>query len=765
MADITSPPVDPSSVVTPASSSPLRRFLRAISSPWVSLFLLIIVFVHQAIGSAFYKIRQSFEVNEMEWFNGPESMVLWGLICFCLITASIVRVPWTWRKAGTLMSHAGVVLMVITCTIYFTYKKEGDALLVRHYIKVDSALGSCRLLPNAGYSAPLGNGTAKVSSVMPRWTILSHEGKSQQAWAVMVEITLPDAEAFTATLIENRPDLTQYTLTGRRPNTYMPEFTGVVANDGKVHALDIDGKPILNAELQVGAEVSEKVTGGERSLKIDKVTPDFPLLAEGFQGRTGTMLEWTLKSPAGQQNGSSVVGEPSLTRYQRARVKSAPDKRLSAIVLEHAPEVMAYNKDIPAIWVRREDAARFRDPMVPMRGVGPDAVAALPIKGLPRYHDYGRHMTNGKALAINIGSVNGVDFHITGFSPYARLTSRWKEDKDAVPNPILDVRFTSSVDGQGFNRVVSATTDIGSLVDTPLLWLHCVDEPTYQQALAQLQQQFPVLEKESTDDADQELAAKTRLAFISAPGKKVTLHVGQPGRNLRLFPMDQASEVTVALWGDNVTVRLNQILQRPSKVSEPVPVPKEQQQSRMSVGDFESLVEVTAMHQGKTTSMWVPYSPYPHLPREMGDETSLGMYAPRPIMIDVPGSGRYELMYSKAPMEMPGSIWMTGFDVPRRPGSDEPSEFFCFVGYGDEKAPQTAKIHMNYPLEWKDTFFFQASWDPQGQALTVLGVGNRPAGYPMLWASIVLALGIAWSGFAAAFTRSAGSSASTGRKP
>jgi hypothetical protein len=759
MADLTPPPVESASITTPASRSPLQRFLWAISSPWFSLFLLVIVFVHQAMGSAFYKFRQSFEVNEMEWFNGPETLVLWGIICVCQIIASFVRVPWTWRKAGTHLSHAGVVLLVVTCTIYFAYKKEGDALLVRHYIKVDSELGSCRLLPNTGYTAPLGNGTATVQSIMPRWTILSKDGKSQQAWAVMVQITMPDSESFTATLIEDRPDLTQYTMAGRRPNTYMPEFTGVMASDASVQALDGEGKPILNLALTVGAEVKEKVEGGERSLKIDKITPDFPLLADGFQGKTGTMVEWTLKSPAGQQSGSSVVGEPSLTRYQRARVKAAPDKRLTAIMLEHAPEVMAYNKDKPAIWIRREEAALKRDPLVPFRSVDPDAVAALTIKGLPRYHDYGRHMTDGKPLAIAIGSVNGVDFHITGFSPYARLTSRWKEDKEAVANPILDVRFTSSVDGQGFNRVVSATTDISSLEDTPLLWLHCVDEPTYQKALAQLQRQFPVLDQESTtgaDPADQGLAAQTRLAFISAPGKKVTLHVGQPGRNLRLFPMDPASEVKVALWGDDVTVRLNQILQYPRKVTEPVPVPKEQQQSRMSVGDFESVVEVTATYQGSTTSVWVPYSPYPHLPREMGNETSLGMYAPRPIMIDVPKAGRYELCYGKAPMPMPGPIWMTGFDVPRRPGSDEPSEFFCFVGYGDEKAPQTAKIHMNHPLEWLGTFFFQASWDPQSQALTVLGVGNRPAGYPMLWASIILALGMAWSGFMAAFAGTTG---------
>ena len=157
----------------------------------------------------------------------------------------------------------------------------------------------------------------------------------------------------------------------------------------------------------------------------------------------------------------------------------------------------------------------------------------------------------------------------------------------------------------------------------------------------------------------------------------------------------------------------------------------------------------------------MPYTPFPHLPRELGNDGALGMYAPRPVMIEVPGAGRFELCYGKEPLPLPGDIWMTGFEVPRRPGSNSPSEFFCHVGYGNgnggnsgqsDKAGdvQTATIHMNHPLAWEDTFFFQASWDPQSQALTVLGVGNRPAGTAMLLAAIMLALGMAISGAMAA---------------
>src|ERR1043165_6890279 len=376
----TSPDPSSSAPSRGSTGSPLRRVARAISSPWVSLVLLVIVFVHQAVGSASYPVRQAFEVNEMEWFNGTASLVLWIAICVCLITASVVRVPWTLRKLGTHITHLGVVLLVVTCGIYFGWKHEGDALLVRRYVHVQSDAGECRLLPNPGYAAPLGAGTATVQSIMPRWTILSPEGKSQQAWAIMVEIALPDAPAFTATLIENRPDLTQYTLSGRRPESFLPDYPRVQVEDGRLVAFTADGKAVLATELAKGAKAADSVGGegrkgadsggGERSLEITNLTSDFPLLAEGFQGQQGTMIEWTLKTPAGQQSGSSIVGEPALTRFQRARLKATPDARLKGIALEPAPWTLAYHKDRAALWVRRESAARANDPRQPMREIG-----------------------------------------------------------------------------------------------------------------------------------------------------------------------------------------------------------------------------------------------------------------------------------------------------------------------------------------------------------------------------------------------------------
>lgn len=735
----------------PPPGSPLRRIARAISSPWVSIVLLVIVFLHQAVGSAFYPVRQAFEVNEMEWFNGTASAVLWLTICVCLVTASIVRVPWTLKKIGTHLTHAGVVALVVTCWIYFGFKHEGDALLVRRFVHVQSDAGACRLLPNPGYSAPLGTGTATVQSIMPRWTILSPEGKSEQAWAILVEVALPDAPAFTATLIENRPDLTQYTLSGRRPETFLPEYPRVQVEDGKLVAFTADGTAVLPTEVKKNAKSSETIAGGERSLEITNVTADFPLLAEGFQGQNGTMVEWTLKTPAGQQSGSSIVGQPTLTRFQRARVKTAPDARLKTIALEPAPWTLAYHKDRAALWVRRENVALVSDPLKPMRAMDADAVAMLPIRGLPRYHEHGEALGK-KPLDLRIGAVNEVQFKVTAFAPYARMTTKWKDVPGAPPNPRIDLQFTSGSDGKTFNRLLPPSA-IAAIEDQALAWVHCPDQAALDALRSTLTARFPVGNAADVTDAE---AARTRLVVVTSeaigPARegKALLFVAQPGAALGEHLLAPGGEAKFDLLGDHVTIQLKGIYNSPQQVSEPVIVPTEQRTSRMSVGDYESLIQVTATSNSGSTSVWVPYTPFPNLPRALGNDGSLGMYAPRPVWLDVPGAGRFELSYGKEPLPMPGPIWMTGFEVPRRPGSNSPSEFFCHVGYGDEKSPQSAIIHMNHPLEWQDTFFFQASWDPQSQALTVLGVGNRPAGDAMLWASILLAIGMAISGAMAA---------------
>ena len=184
MTVVASPATEPPATASaPGAAGAFRRAAVRLSSPWVSLALLGVVFVHQAVGSAGFVVRQHFEVNEMEWFNGWLSLVLWSAICCCLITASIVRIPWRWSRAGAHLTHLGVVAVVVTATIYFAFKVEGEALLLRHYIDLTSSAGTAGCCPTPAtprtWAArwPRSRGCCRTGACSPAATRRSRHGR------------------------------------------------------------------------------------------------------------------------------------------------------------------------------------------------------------------------------------------------------------------------------------------------------------------------------------------------------------------------------------------------------------------------------------------------------------------------------------------------------------------------------------------------------------------------------------------------------------
>lgn len=729
----------------------LKRWALRLSSPWLALTLLGLVFVHQAVGSAGFALRQAYELSEMAWFNGPLSIALWSTLCVCQMLASAVRIPFCWSRAGTHLTHLSVVLLTASTIVYFAYKVEGEALLLRSYIEVRTAAGSAKLLPDPGATAQLGDATATVEMLMPRWTVRSGESDAEQprqVWAAMVKITCKDAAPFTATVLEGHPELTQYTIEGRTPKSWLPGFSNVVAHDNTIHVVDAQGLVILPTPIAVGA----KSRAAGRSLEVTGITPDWPLLAEGFTGRTGTLVSWTLRDASpiggGTESGSSIIGEPTLTRFMQARVHSVPDARLLSIALVPAPTAVAYRVDRPALWVRPAGS----DPAAPIRSAG----TPLPIHGLPRYHDRGTQV--GEApLNLALGELNGIRYSVTGYAPYSTLESVLSDDPRAAVNPTLELAVTSQGSGQHFTIPLRLNTSIEALEDTPLLWLRATDVASVTAITQRLQQRFPAVTTEQETLSDEE-AARTRLVVVEGPDKQLTVWLGEHGRNLVSKPLAVGATVQVRWSNDQLQLEARRILERPKSATVPVAVPAAERRSRSAVGDFMSFIQVTAASAADPAgvNVWVPYSPFPHLPQLTSDGT-LGSLSPRPITVEVPGSGRMELEFSREPFALPGDVWMTGFHVPRRPGSADPAEFFCTVAYADRdgaNAVKTGTLHMNNPLPWNGWFLFQSQWDPPYEALSVVGVGNRPAGMWMLVSAILLAVGMTWSGIVAATRRS-----------
>lgn len=705
--------------------------LRPLASPWVSLAWLLLIFIHETIGSAFFFVRQTFELTEMEWFNGPLSAVLWGGLCLNMILASLVRVPWVRSRMSSHLTHLSVVLMVVSCGIYFGNKFEGEALITRHVVEVTDSQGNhARLLPNPGFAVTLGDATAKIQTVIPRWAVLTPDGKSQQAWAVMVSLQCQGGRKFTATVIEGRPELTQYTCEGRIPDSYLADVAAVVTSDGVVRATDKSGV----VRVAVKAVVGERAQAGDWSLEITDVTPDWPLLAEGYQGQKGTMVAFTMHTPLGQQSGSSIMGLPPLTRYQRARMRSIPDQRIAAVTLVDAPTTRAYHQDRFAVWVR---------PVAGSVSSQPRSYDVLPLSNMPRYREHGTAL-GADALDLDAGKIGETHFTVTGFAPYAVPVSLTREEPSAPLKPSLQVTFSDGA-SEPIERQLPLSADITELDHVPLVWFRCADQAQRDSIVAELNRRYPSGGTPPPQRAD---ATDVRVVFITQPDQHIEVISAEPVIGVVRQPVTLRTVMPLTLAGQRLSLQVNGMYEHPVQEVVPMPVPLEQRQSRMSVGMSQAWIQVQAkIVGGETVSRWVGWTPFPELPEELGQrDTVLGGYAPKPAIMDVPGMGRVEILFSRVPFDLPGPVWMTKFHVPRRPGVDDPMEFFCDVNYGDVKNPASATIHMNEPLDWDGTFFFQAGWDPQTESLSILGVGNRPAGWFMLLSAILLGVGMTWSG-------------------
>jgi hypothetical protein len=107
------------------------------------------------------------------------------------------------------------------------------------------------------------------------------------------------------------------------------------------------------------------------------------------------------------------------------------------------------------------------------------------------------------------------------------------------------------------------------------------------------------------------------------------------------------------------------------------------------------------------------------------------------------------------PIQLPFSVRLDRFEVPRDPGTDQPSDFISHLIFKDKSTGLERRdtAHMNYPAMFPGDFwrslmgwnykFSQAGWDNQDLDMTQLQVLYDP-GWPLKWVgSLLLCAGIA----------------------
>ena len=95
--------------------------------------------------------------------------------------------------------------------------------------------------------------------------------------------------------------------------------------------------------------------------------------------------------------------------------------------------------------------------------------------------------------------------------------------------------------------------------------------------------------------------------------------------------------------------------------------------------------------------------------------------------------------------ELPFTLRLKDFRFDRHPGTNQPKNFQSDVVLIDpDTGRQDKTIWMNHPLDHKGLTFFQASYDPDGERMTVLQVVGNPGSKLPYIACIVASVGLLW---------------------
>lgn len=139
----------------------------------ISVMALLAIYI--ALGSGLPRLREFFEMNELQFFSAWPLKVLSALLVMNLAVVTWTRIPFTPPRYGVWCIHAGVVVLVLGMAYHYTLKTEGLTRIfvgqsVEHYYdmheralyaKVGQRRALAKPLPDlprfATYSEPLGN--------------------------------------------------------------------------------------------------------------------------------------------------------------------------------------------------------------------------------------------------------------------------------------------------------------------------------------------------------------------------------------------------------------------------------------------------------------------------------------------------------------------------------------------------------------------------------------------------------------------------------
>lgn len=778
---MTDPPPSPTATPAPPPSrpsrDPLRWLLDLFSNVRFGVFLMVVLFVYCALGSAgilypamvdgrltlrheFIRQWRMFEMTEYEWFNTPFFVGLVGAMCLSMAIVTVRRIRFNTVNLGVWMIHAGIIGLALSSVWYFATKVEGDTPVFRWRILAEvpgrPPVSMAALAGNGmQIDAPDGAYTFRVAMMQPDWPIISPGFEGKTAYALTISCATPRG-MFERQLLDGYPQFTQdliVTAEGRKRVKTMPEFEGRVLFDEQV-TLSLVPDPQEAFWVKDSAVMSVREVAGdtrragawfERSLAKLPRYNDYASKSTDAFVPTELMGRWRA-TPLSFEVPPADDRDP----LTGVKVRVTGHLRYAQMQTQFMPGGDAFNPVANVTLAIDGQAGQ------PMQLVAADPAARSALAGLVELRtvsgmDEVRDLSSreaqrlvvtvaatGESIELNLDELNAqsdagtpADFTEIGASGYA-------------------VRFRQVLDHRPQSPDIGAVIDIRTPDRVFARWVPIE---------AGKAQDFVVPEGGGTPksgDPSPEITAVfdagiPPITLVAGPGEVGLRAIGRLVDLADGLQLHSGASVKIQ---DRLTLTVDRYLPDARMESRPVIVPPERRNKNIEESRAATLVRVEIDDGKSVQTEWLPFDRY-----LLDDPSQQSLVSgEQPARFTLADGRTFDIAVGRRRMELPSPVVLRDFELVTHVGGFSGNaasvrDWRSHVAFETpEGFTQERTVAVNQPKPFGGYWYFQSFWDAPnaqrgtpGLSFTGLGVGNRNGVQAQLITATVSVVGMIYA--------------------
>ena len=721
-------------------------FIDLFTKVWLGISVLTTLFFYCSIGSSgvpvsyailepttWVSLREmrGLELTEFEWFHWWPFKWLIALLCLNMSIVTIRKIPFNVLTIGVWSIHAGVIVLVLGCLVYFSKKIEGDVVISRHQVSIQiPGEESASMLVAPGNSIVIGPYTCEISNINPNWELLTGDDKGKRTYAVSISMASDDS-SFTRQLISGYPEYTEDVIRTDNPKQPMARAIKVLGTALVDESIKMSLEQDVKSEFYVTQSAAIYLreldeNGVAKTGWIEHTIPNLPrfndYISEGSEVWDSKRIP---KHPIAIDIPSEVGMSLTVTDYLRYAFMDA--------------RIVPGGNDLnPVVWATIERG----DIKQPVKMFAFDPSNNTTDSSLMVF----KWLDSPTELAALQESLLPTLEAQLGEQTYALpLTS--SEEFAQIGESEYEYRLTSIQNNLNIENI-TVSLAIVELKHGGKQWVRWVFEDSSLNR--DVTESAGHLESNLVDDAirlDYEPGAApiTIVAGNGVDGVQLLLQTDTERPIQRTVNFDEPLSII-----DDVQLAVHRLEANTHIETRPTVVPAQQRDPNVS--NTMSMIRVIIKDGDSERIAWLPYH---HYPFESNTQT-VNRFRYQPTIVGLADGKIVELMFSRERAPLPTPVALNDFEIDTHIGgfSGRTSSILnwrSLVSF-PEVSDELVAVSVNDPKTHHGYWFFQSQWDPpsatsQGLNYTVLGVGNREAVFTMLLGTCITVLGMMWAFF------------------